>query len=256
MISRKDIFFLLFRATLLTPVVLLSLHLATAQVMESTNYRLQSDSVNIGGGLSTSTSYTLESTAGEIATGESSSETYKLKAGYQQMQEVYLAISDAANVTLSPSIPGVTGGTAYGSTVVTVTTDGMAGYELTIEAENSPAMQSGVNTIPDYIPAGANPDFTFTIGMSDAYLGYSPYGVDTVSRFLDNGASCNTGSSNATSTCWDGLSTTTETIASATSANHPSGATTTIYFRVGIGSSVVQTGGTYVATTTLTALPL
>lgn len=242
-------------AVLCFPFVLLSIGTATAQVMESTNYQLQSDSINIGGGLSTSSSYSLESTGGEIASGESSSETYALKAGYQQMQEVFISLAGTTNVTLSPTI-GAGGGTANGSTTATVITDGVTGYELTIKSSNSPAMQSGANTIDDYTPAGASPDYTFTTGASDAHFGYSPYGDDTVARFLDDGAAnCNTGSSNGVATCWDGLSTSTEAIASATNANHPNGATTTIYFRLAVGASASPVAGTYVATTTITALP-
>jgi len=244
-------------SALCTPFIVFLFQGVSAQVMGSTNYRIESDSINVGGGYASSTNYQLESTAGEIATGESASSNYKLKAGYQQMHEVYLAMSPAADVTMSPNIGGITGGTANGSTTVAVTTDSAAGYTLTIFASGSPAMQSGVNTIADYTPSGAAPDYTFTTGATDSHFGYSPYGPDTVQRFLDDGASlCNTGSSNGTATCWDGLSTSDATIASAGSANHPNGATTTIYFRLGIGGSVGQPEGVYVATTTLTALAL
>ena len=228
----------------------------SAQVRSSGSYQLQSDSLNFGGGLSSSTNYVQESTIGEVATGESSSSNYTLKAGYQQMQSVYLALSAAADVTMS-SLAGVGGGTANGSTTVTVTTDGPAGYQLTIEAENSPALQSSSETISDYTPAAAEPDFTFMTAAADAHFGYSPTGVDVVDRFLDNGVdTCDTGSTNTNLACWDGLSTTAETVASATGANQPNGATTTINFRVGLGSSVVQEDGVYVATTTLTAIAL
>lgn len=226
------------------------------QVMQSSSYRIQSDSINFGGGLSTSTNYTLESTAGEIATGESSSSNYNLFAGYQQMQEVFISITGAAAVALSPSIPGVTGGTSNGSTTVTVITDSPSGYELTIEASQSPAMQKGGDTIADYVPAG-DPDFSFSTGASDSHLGYTPEGVDVVQRFLDNGTdTCNVGTNETALSCWDGLSTSAVPIASSNTANHPNGATTTVRFRVGIGGSVNQPPGTYTATTTLTALPL
>lgn len=229
---------------------------ARAQVMQSSSYQIQSDSVNFGGGLSTSTNYSLESTGGEIATGPSDSTTFSLRAGYQQMQEVYISITGASNVSLSPAIVGIIGGTSNGSTTVTVTTDSPSGYSLTIEASTSPAMQKGADSIADYVPGG-DPDFTFATGATDSHFGYSPQGIDVVQRFLDNGAdTCNTGSTNTVQACWDGLSTTAEAIASATDANHPNGATTTVYFRVGIGNSVVQVPGTYTATTTLTALPL
>ncbi len=245
----------LWRAFVCTPLILLSIGIVDAQVMQSSNYQIQSDSINPGGGLSSSPNYIIESTSGEIATGESNSASYKLKAGYQQMQEVYVALTGATSVSLSPAIPGVTGGTSNGSTTVKVVTDSVAGYQLTIAAENSPALQKGADSIADYAPAG-DPDFSFTTAPSDAHFGYSPEGSDVAQRFLDNGATCNTGSGNTSLSCWDGLSTTSEVISSSSNANHPAGATTTIYFRVGIGNSVVQAQGVYTATTTITATAL
>lgn len=242
-------------ASLCTILVLASFHVAIAQVMQSNNYSIQTDSVNFGGGLSTSSNYVLESTAGEIATGRATSSNYALRAGYQQMQEAYIAISGASAVAMSPSIPGVTGGTAQGSTMVTVTTDSPSGYALTIASEGSPAMQKDVHSIADYAPSG-DPDFAFITGASDAHFGFSPEGADIVQRFRDDGDSCNSGTFDASLACWDGLSTTEATIASQNTANHPNGATTTVRFRVGVGGSVLQAPGVYTATTTLTALPL
>lgn len=243
-------------AFILTPFALLSLSLAAAQVMQSGSYRIQSDSINIGGGFSTSSNYELESTGGEVATGESSSASYQLKAGYQQMQEVYIALSGFGSVTLTPSIPGISGGFSNGSTTITTVTDSSSGYELLISSSVSPAMQKGSDTIADYVPVGAVPDFSFTTDAADAHLGYSPEGADVAVRFLDNGSSCGVGSLDTTLSCWDGLSTTPVSIASRTTANHPIGSTTTVHFRVGVGGSVLQPPGTYVATTTITALPL
>ncbi len=241
---------------LCTLVVVVSLDVATAQVRQSTNYKIQSDSLNMGGGFSSSTNYQSESTVGEVATGLSNSTNYYLKAGYQQMQEVYIAMSSPADVVMSPSLGGITGGTAYGSSTVTVTTDSPSGYSLTIAASGNPAMQKGVDSIANYVPVGANPDFSFTFGATEARFGFSPEGVDIVQRFRDNGIACNVGASDMTSACWDGISTTDSIVASKSSANHPSGSTTTILFAVGIGSSVSQPEGIYTATTTLTALPL
>jgi hypothetical protein len=250
------LFFLVGLSFLGAPVLLFSVHLAGAQVMTSTNYQIQSDSINVGGGLSTSTSYILESTEGEVASGRTSSASYSLRAGYQQMQEVYLAMTAASNIVMNTPIGGITGGVSNGSTTVTVTTDSLSGYQLTIKAENNPAMQSGVDTISDYVPAVGVPDFTFTTATDDAHLGYTPEGADIVQRFHDDGATCGVGVGDILSACWDGLSTTAVPIASAPSANHPIGADTHVRFRVGIGGMVNQPAGTYIATTTLTALPL
>ena len=226
-----------------------------AQVMQSPSYRIQSDSINFGGGLSTSTNYSLESTAGEIATGESSSASYNLFAGYQQMQEVFISLTPSPDIVMTPTLGGVTGGESNGSTTVTVITDSPSGYQLTIEASQSPAMRKEADSIGDYSP-GAEPDFSFTTAANDSHFGYSPEGSDVVQRFLDDGGICNTGVFDTGLSCWDGLSTTAASIASDSDPNHPNGATTTIYFRVGIGGSVNQPPGTYTATTTLTALSL
>lgn len=247
---------LLLTTSIGTVFLLYSLSVSFAQVMQSTNYQIQSDSVNMGGGLSTSTNYRSESTVGEVASGVSSSTNYQLRAGYQQMQEVYIAISSSGDVNLSPAISGLAGGTANGSTTVTVITDSSAGYSLSIKSAGNPAMQKSPDAIADYAPAGASPDYAFSIAASEAQFGYSPEGVHIVQRFKDNGATCNVGSLDTGTACWDALSTSDFIIASDTNANHPLGSTTTVQFRVGIGSSVVQPEGIYTATTTLTALPL
>ena len=254
--SFRDFFITSLLALTFTPVLLGCLFVASAQVMQSTSYRIESDSINFGGGFSSSTNYVLESTAGEVATGESGSVSYNLKAGYQQMLTTFISMTTPNDITMLPPIPGVSGGTANGSTTVTVTTDSSAGYEVTIEASQSPALVKGADFISDYAPVG-DPDFSFTTTASDSHFGYSPSGVDIAQRFMDDGISlCNTGGDDTPLACWDGLSTTPETIVHRTSANTPNGSTTTINFRTEVGGSVVQTNGIYMATTTLTAFSL
>lgn len=249
-----------FFPSVLSVIILAGLH-ATSFVsaqMQSGNYQIQSDSINVGGGWSSSTNYVQESTVGEVATGDSASASFNLNAGYQQMQEVYLALSGAADVAMLPAIGGVSGGVSSGTTTVTVTTDSSAGYQLTIAAENNPAMQSSLDTIDDYAPGGAVPDFTFNYGAADAVFAFTPEGVDVASRFLDNGTdTCGGGGGAETAgRCWDGLSTTAALIAGSSDANHPAGATTSIGFRVGVGGAATKTAGSYYATTTITALAL
>jgi hypothetical protein len=236
--------------------VLMLAHTVHGQVMQSSNYRLQSDSVNFGGARSTSSSYLIEDTAGEVGTGISSSTNYVVKAGYQQMQEINISITQAANVTMSPALGGVTGGTANGSTFFTVTTDNPAGYTAVIAASSSPALASALDSFADYAPAGAAPDFTFGITASASAFAFSPEGTDISQRFKDNGATCNAGSGDTTNACWDGLSTSQKTILTRTSPNHPNGTLATLKFRAASGASHVQTDGVYVATTTVTVLPL
>lgn len=227
-----------------------------AAVMQSDNYKIQSDSINIGGILATSTNYKLEDTVGEVATGESTSASYKLKAGYQQMQEIVISITSPSDVTMSPSIGGVAGGTGNGSAVWTVTTDDPAGYSLTVKASSSPALSLGSDSFADYTLAGANPDYSWSVASSDSEFGFTPEGNDIIQKYKDNGSACNTGSGDTADKCWDTLSTSAKTVAQSSSANHPSGTATTIKFRAESGSSHIQVNGAYTATTTVTATAL
>jgi hypothetical protein len=229
-----------------------------AEMMSSSSYKIQSDSVNIGGKLGASASYIIEDTLGEIATGESGSTNFKIKAGYQQMQSVYLAMTGAADVTMSPQLGGLSGGTSNGSTATTVTTDSPAGYQLSIKASSTPAMQgdAGNSTISDYTPAGADPDFTFSVPVTAGEFGFSPEGNDIAQKFKDDGAACNTGSGDTADSCWGALSTSNQAISSRSSANTPSGTATTIKFRITLGASHFQLEDTYTATTTITAVSL
>jgi hypothetical protein len=172
------------------------------------------------------------------------------------MQEVFLSLSVDGDVEMTPDLPGLTGGTSNGSTTLTVITDSPSGYAMSISAENSPALQSGVYSIDDY-DAGAEPDFSFITGPNDAHFGFTPEGIDITGDYLDDTGVCATGGTTDTPlACWDGLSTSDKIIASGSGANQPAGATTTLNFRVGIGSSGGVIAGVYTATTTVTALPL
>ena len=171
------------------------------------------------------------------------------------MQEVFISLAGAQNLLMDTALGGLTGGTANASGTYTVITDSPAGYQLTIEAENSPAMQKGADTIPDYNDGGTA-DTAFTVGSTEALFGYTVNGVDTHQYFLDSAGACGSGSADSAFTCWTGLSTTTQVVAVSSAANQPTGATTTVHFRVGIGANAGVIAGEYVATTTITALPL
>ena len=244
-----SIFVLLALGIVGTPVVL-------AYVASSTSYRIQADSINIGGVVSTSTSYRAEDTIGEEGVGTSSSASYNLKGGYQQMNQAYLAITVSGNVTLSPSIPDVGGGTANGVATWTVTTDNPAGYTVNIRASGTPALSSGANSFPNYIPAGADPDFTFTTPGASSRFGFSPEGTDIMQRYKDNGTTCNIGALDTASACWVPLLTTADTIVTRNTPNYPSGTLLSVRFRAVSGATNVQPIGSYLATTTLTVLAI
>ena len=228
-----------------------------ADTMSSSNYKVQVDSLNFGGTRSSSGAYIVEDTLGETATGVGSSTNYIMGAGYQQMQLVTLSTTPAGNVTMSPSIGGVSGGVANGSTNFTVTTDDMAGYVVTIVASTSPALQSATSSFADYVPATANPDYTFTNADTASSFAFAPEGSDIHTKYKYSAGVCNVAEGNyLPGDCWDGLSTSPKTIISRASSNHPNGTVSTINFRAASGSRHVQMSGVYTATTTITILPL
>ncbi len=231
---------------------------AHAQVMSSPSYQIEFDSINIAGGLATSDSYVLEDTVGEFGTGRSVSANFQLRAGYQQMNETYLALSPPQNVSLTPSIGGLTGGTANGSTTFIVTTDSLAGYEVTIEASSTPAMNhvSTSTSIDDYTPQGLVPDYDFTVAATSSEFGFSPEGDDIATRYENSGTMCGVSGTDAEDQCWDGLSMSVRTIVSRPTSNHPAGTETKLKFRAEVGAQARQLAGDYRATTTITVLAL
>lgn len=233
-----------------------------AYVMESNNYRIQSDSLNIGGVRQTSTNYIMEDTIGEISTGPSDSASYKLKAGYQQMQEVYLSISSPSNFTMKPDIPGITGNPgspASGEATWTVITDSPSGFNMKIKASTDPALKlEAGQEFTDYTPASAgSPDYTWaTPGASAAEFGFTvepETAADTVNLFLDDdGANCDTGSTNNTNTCWFDFNDTNDIdIINRSSRTDSDGEDEIIKFRAESNEKLLKEGN-YTATITVT----
>ena len=225
--------------------------------MQSGTYKITIDSINFGGDYSTSTSYSEEDTAGEIATGNSSSTNYSMNAGYQQMYTSFISIGTLVPVTLNP-INGVTGGTATGTVSATVLTDNPAGYSLSIAATSSPALTDPAGAVfSDYASVSSTtPDFAFTIAPTSSAFGFSVYGTDAVSKYLNNGSTCNTGSTNTAFTCWDNFTTSPKVIAQSTGPNNPTGTQTDLNLEAKVGTSKIQDSGTYTATITVTAVTL
>ncbi len=243
----------IFTASCILAICILPL-IAFAQ-MESSSYKIPSDSINVGGARSTSTNYAEIDTIGEQGTGVSTSTNYVLSAGFLHMQETYLSITAAADVTL-PSINGLTGGISTSSTAWTVATDNMAGYSMTIQASTQPALKSPSGaSFANYAPSGSA-DFSFSIPTSASAFGFSPEGTDITSTYKDNGSACSTGSSDTADKCWNGFSTSAQTIVQRATSNHPSGTVTTLKLRAESGSTHIQDTGTYTATLTVTAMQL
>lgn len=235
--------------------LLLNFDVTFAEVMGSSSYKIQSDTVNVGGVESSSTSYNLKDTAGEIGTGDSNSANYYLHAGFWQMQGSYIAISSPSDLALTP-IGGLSNQASEGTMSWVVTTDNVAGYSLSIASTTTPALKSAFDSFADYTPSGADPDFTFTNPTDDSSFGFSPEGTEVSSRFKDDGSICNAGSSEATGKCWDGLSTTPKAIAGSSTANHPVGSTVTTRLRAETGADHIQSAGDYTVNIVVTAVTL
>jgi hypothetical protein len=226
-----------------------------AEYMQSSNYKMQQDTINFGGRDSSSATYKLNDTVGEISTGDSNSESYYMHAGYWQMNENYISISSPTDLVMS-SMGGLSGGSSEGTMSWLVTTDNTAGYNMSVSSSTSPAMQSVADSISDYVPAGSNPDYNFTNASNNSSFGFSPEGTEALPRFRDNGASCNIGSSETTGKCWDGFSTIPKVVAGSSTSNHPSGSTVSLRLRAESGADHIQTSGVYNVVITATATSL
>jgi len=168
----------------------------------------------------------------------------------------------ASNVIMSPSLGGLTGGTAYGATSLAVTTNNMTGYNMTIMASSSLGMignASSSNYIPAYVSSvNGVPDYNFTTPVHSARFGYNVNATNTpdvVPLFKYSGSTCNTGSTVDSTHCWLAATTTAVQIINRTLPTPVTGATSTLSFQVQITSnpSPGLPNDTYVATTTLTA---
>ncbi len=226
-----------------------------ADFMQSSTYKIQSDSLNFGGADSSSSTYKVGDTLGEIGTGDSNSSNYFMHAGYWQMGESYISISSPTDLVMA-SMSGLSGGASEGVMSWIVTTDNPAGYSMTIATDTSPSLKSAQDSIDDYVTAGIDPDYNFNNLPTNSSFGFSPEGTEVSARFKDNGSVCNIGTLETTSKCWDGLSVIPKVIAGSTSPNIPSGATTSIRFRAESGSNHIQSSGSYNTTVTMTATTL
>lgn len=176
--------------------------------------------------------------------------------------EISFVVS-AANVAMSPSIAGITGGNSAGTTSVRVRTNNDIGYNMTIVFSTSTAMrqtsQGTGGTIRNYNPTTGNvPDLTFSneVFSQFGYTIIASTSADLNTSFRDSGAACNTGSNNTANTCWLNPSTTAKTIINTTVPTASSGSTTTVAFRINIPANAVPLvpEGGYTATATLTAV--
>lgn len=221
--------------------------------MEGTEYKIAWDSINSGGGLSSSESYSLQDTVGEAGTGYSNDTDETLHGGYQQNE--YLSISCSGDVDMG-SIGGLTGGTMSGTNSCTVITDNAGGYTMSIEADTNPAFTSLTDDFANYSEGTLGvPDYNWTVASGNAEFGFNARGTDLVQLFKDNNTdSCNISSGSQTSDkCWMPVTTTPLNVAYRESANQPSG--TSINFKFQAQSNgAFKNPGSYQALAIITAM--
>lgn len=178
----------------------------------------------------------------------------------QQITAEIAFLTTANDVTMSPSIAGLTGGTSNGSASVRVNTNNSAGYNMTIAFSSTTAMilDGGGGVINNYAPASTtNPDYTFAneTFAQFAYTVVASTSADLDLSFRDNGSACGVSTGNTVNTCWFDPDDAAEVIINRSTETALSGSTSTVAFRVNVPSnpSPAVPTGFYTATATLTA---
>ena len=164
------------------------------------------------------------------------------------------------DVTLLPSIQGLTGGTGSGTVTFGINTNDPDGYRVTIEFDDaaSDVMQqvNGTGTIPNY-GGSVTEDFEEEVGDNQAAFAFTVEGPRAATTFRRSGTSCNEseGTADAT-TCWwlGNTSGGTDIVNGSGTANDEQH---TLHFRVHVNEnpSPALEEGFYRATATITAIP-
>jgi hypothetical protein len=173
--------------------------------------------------------------------------------------EISLTLS-TTTVEMTGPIGGVLGGTATGTIDAVVRSN--SGYTMTIEFDNDPAMlgdNTGSDSIKDYIPVGAEPDFSLQASTSAtfAYTVAANPAADMDASFKDNGTSACGGANTGTlvNTCWQGPSTSPYQVIDRSTGTGLGSATTTFTFVLNVPNNPLPAvpADFYTATATLTA---
>lgn len=228
-----------------------------ASIMGSDSYRIQSDSVNIGGRRQISDTYYSEDSAGEVASGISESASYKLKAGYQEMQEVYISLTSPGNIAMDNL--SITQNTSIGTgDAWTVITDDPAGYTLTFQTDNASCLSNpGTGEVfTDYSEATSGTPETWSVGSGAYEFGFSVYGNDVSTATWGTDTSCGIGSVPSTNLKYEGFKGVTAiTVANTSSRTSPTG-TDTVLCVAAEQKNVYAPSGNYTADITATATAL
>ena len=181
-------------------------------------------------------------------------------------QSIYneIALSIGSSLTLSPSIPGVTGGVSSGELPFNIKTNNPLGYQVDLkffEAVPFRHLFSPSFYILNYVPQVVGvPDYNAITPSKSHGFAYSVFSPDATQLFRHSGSTCNTGSSNTLGKCWFNKvdASVPTTIVERNSATGAEGATSTLQFRVLVDQNPMPMlpNGEYQATVTVTVLPL
>jgi len=125
--------------------------------MSSTNYRIQSDSINVGGVRQTSANYVSEDTIGEISSGNSSSDTYELSAGYQPTWNYPPGLSFAINENSAPLGTLTSLAAAASTTTFSVLSNAVDGYAVSVAGTTLTSNSSLADIDAMTVPASSSP---------------------------------------------------------------------------------------------------
>jgi len=223
-----------------------------AFVMKSESYRMQSDSINVGGKPQSSANYLSEDTIGEIATSESTSSNYKIRAGYQAMQEVYISLSSPGNVSMNSL--DLTQNTSVGTgNAWSVKTDNPAGYILNLKTDETNCLKDN-STSEAFTDDGETPA---TWSVTNAYeFGFSIYGNDVSTATWGTDTDCTGASASAPSTTlkYRGFKDVTAIQVATSNSRTSTSGTDTVFCVAAEQNGVYAPSGNYTADITATAI--
>jgi len=174
-----------------------------------------------------------------------------------------------ANVVMTPSLGGISGGTAFGTTTFAVSSNNLTGYTVTIIASSTDGSMRGTasttNYIAGYVPVSpSTPDYTMSnVAANKTGFAYTVQASTTsdISQLFwaDNFNICNKSAvqngAPSVGHCWYIATSTAVTIVNRSLPTVGGAATSSVIFQVQIKSNPNPAipNDTYVATTTLTA---
>lgn len=225
-----------------------------AYVMNSSNYRVQSDSINIGGNAAQSSNYdVVKDTAGEVASGNSTSTTYKLKGGYQFMQEVFIGLTSPGNITMNNI--SMTQHTAIGTgNAWNVKTDNSGGYILSLNCDRVNCLYSGTNQFADYTEVTAGTPEYWDITSGDYEFGFSVYGSDVNTATWGSDSVCGTGNAYSNNLKYRGFASVTSIQVASSNVRTTLSGTDTILCVAAEQRNVYAPSGDYTSNVTGTAV--